>query len=69
VHLVPQTNHSPQMSELIEEHLKEQNQSQPRLPGDSARPLRVILTKAEQIRVEILDKSAPETTEHPTEAR
>jgi hypothetical protein len=55
VHLVPQVNHPPKLRKIITAHLDELNTSGLTLPDGSGRPLRLRLTRSEQISVRIND--------------
>jgi hypothetical protein len=55
VHLVPQVNHPPTLRKIITAHLDELNTSGLTLPDGSGRPLRLRLTRSEQISVRIND--------------
>ena len=58
VHIVPQVNYPPKLQKIIESHFKELNASGLTLPDGSRRPLRLRLTRKEQISVQI--KESPE---------
>ncbi len=53
VHLVPQVNYQPKLRKIITGHLDELNASGLTLPDGSGRPLRLLLTRKEQISVHI----------------
>jgi hypothetical protein len=53
VHLVPQVNYPPKLRKIIERHLEDLNASGLTLPDRSGRPLRLRLTRKEQISVRI----------------
>ena len=55
VHLVPQVNHPPKLRKIIVAHLDELNAGGLTLPDGSGRPLRLRLTRKEQISVRIND--------------
>jgi hypothetical protein len=55
VHLVPQVNHPPKLRKIITAHLDELNTGGLTLPDGSGRPLRLRLTRKEQISVRIND--------------
>jgi hypothetical protein len=55
VHLVPQVNHPPKLRKIIAAHLDELNAGGLTLPDGSGRPLRLRLTRKEQISVRIND--------------
>jgi hypothetical protein len=55
VHLVPQVNYPPKLRKIITAHLEELNVSGLTLPDGSGRPLRLRLTRKEQISVRITD--------------
>ena len=52
-HIVPQVNYPPKLQKIIEAHLEQLNASGLTLPDGSGRPLRLRLTRKEQIRVSI----------------
>ena len=58
VHLVPQVNYPPKLRKIIEKHLVDLNAGGLTLPDGSARPLRLRLTRKEQISVRIDDSIA-----------
>jgi hypothetical protein len=58
VHLVPQVNYPPKLRKIIERHLADLNASGLTLPDGSNRPLRLRLTRKEQISVRIDDSTA-----------
>ena len=58
VHLVPQVNYPPKLRKIIERHLADLNASGLTLPDGSDRPLRLRLTRKEQISVRIDDSTA-----------
>ncbi len=58
VHLVPQVNYPPKLRKIIERHLEDLNASGLTLPDGSNRPLRLRLTRKEQISVSIDDATA-----------
>ena len=58
VHLVPQVNYPPKLRRIVERHLEELNISGLTLPDGSGRPLRLRLTRKEQISVRIDDSTA-----------
>jgi hypothetical protein len=55
VHLVPQVNYPPKLRKIISAHLEQLNTGGLTLPDGSARPLRLRLTRKEQITVRIND--------------
>ena len=55
VHLVPQVNYPPKLRKIITAHLDELNTGGLTLPDGSGRPLRLRLTRKEQISVRIND--------------
>jgi hypothetical protein len=57
VHLVPQVNYPPKLRKIIERHLADLNASGLTLPDGSGRPLRLRLTRKEQISVRIDDST------------
>jgi len=57
VHLVPQVNYPPKLRKIIEKHLADLNASGLTLPDGSHRPLRLRLTRKEQISIRIHDVS------------
>lgn len=57
VHLVPQVNYPPKLRKIIERHLADLNASGLTLPDGSNRPLRLRLTRKEQISVRIDDST------------
>jgi hypothetical protein len=57
VHLVPQVNYPPKLCKIIERHLVDLNASGLTLPDGSGRPLRLRLTRKEQISVRIDDST------------
>ena len=57
VHIVPQVNYPPKLQRIIESHLEELNASGLTLPDGSRRPLRLRLTRKEQISVQIDDRT------------
>jgi hypothetical protein len=58
VHLVPQVNYPPKLRKIIVAHLDELNAGGLTLPDGSGRPLRLRLTRKEQISVRINDNPA-----------
>jgi hypothetical protein len=55
---VPQVNYPPKLRKIIERHLADLNASGLILPDGSGRPLRLRLTRKEQISVRIDDSTA-----------
>ena len=58
VHLVPQVNYPPKLWKIITTHLEQLTTTGLTLPDGSGRPLRLRLTRKEQISVSILDTPA-----------
>jgi hypothetical protein len=58
VHLVPQVNYPPKLRKIIVAHLDELNAGGLTLPDGRGRPLRLRLTRKEQISVRINDNSS-----------
>ena len=59
VHLVPQVNYQPKLRKIITAHLDQLNAGGLTLPDGSGRPLRLRLTRKEQISVRINDNPPP----------